>query len=84
LQLAILLVVFVFMLGAWSGFWTVKKFVVTKDGSVDISTSIFVSWSIRAFAVALILQVLRFFSAFAFDSSLIITKPFGDEVLILC
>ncbi|KAL9831831.1 putative NEMP family protein [Arabidopsis thaliana] len=36
--------------------WTVKKFVVTKNGSVDISTSIFVSWSIRAFAVALILQ----------------------------
>jgi hypothetical protein len=56
IPLAILLVVFVFMLGAWSGFWTVKKFVVTKDGSVDISTSIFVSWSIRAFAVALILQ----------------------------
>ncbi|KAG7627928.1 NEMP family [Arabidopsis thaliana x Arabidopsis arenosa] len=56
IPLAILLVVFVFMLGAWSGFWTVKKFVVTKNGSVDISTSIFVSWSIRAFAVALILQ----------------------------
>lgn len=75
MQLAIILVVFAIMLGAWSGFWTVKKFVATKDGSIDIGTTIFVSWSIRAFAVALILQVL--FSAFAFDSSLIIAKPFG-------
>ncbi|KFK34252.1 hypothetical protein AALP_AA5G120700 [Arabis alpina] len=54
--LVILLGVFVFMFGAWSGFWTVKKFVVTKDGSIDITASIFVSWSIRVFAVVLILQ----------------------------
>ncbi|CAH8268067.1 unnamed protein product [Arabidopsis lyrata] len=56
IPLAIILVVFAIMLGAWSGFWTVKKFVATKDGSIDIGTTIFVSWSIRAFAVALILQ----------------------------
>ncbi|KAG7565088.1 NEMP family [Arabidopsis suecica] len=56
IPLAIVLVVFVFIFGAWSGFWTVKKFVVTNDGSIDTGTTIFVSWSIRAFAVVLILQ----------------------------
>ncbi|XP_010426513.1 PREDICTED: uncharacterized protein LOC104711511 [Camelina sativa] len=54
--LAILLVAFVYLFGAWSGFWTVKKFFVTKDGSIDIGTSIYVCWTIRAFAVVLILQ----------------------------
>ncbi|CAH2064586.1 unnamed protein product, partial [Thlaspi arvense] len=54
--MAILAGAFVFLFGAWSGFWTVKKFLVTKDGSVDITTSVFVSWTIRAFAAILILQ----------------------------
>lgn len=59
------------MFGAWSGFWTVKKFVVTKDGSIDITASIFVSWSIRVFAVVLILQVflVYIFISTASDSS---------------
>ncbi|ESQ45551.1 hypothetical protein EUTSA_v10010344mg [Eutrema salsugineum] len=56
IPMAILAGAFVFLFGAWSGFWTVKKFVLTKDGSIDITTSIFVSWTIRAFAVILILQ----------------------------
>ncbi|VVA93850.1 unnamed protein product [Arabis nemorensis] len=41
---------------SWSGVWTVKKFLVTKDGSIDITATIFVSWSIRVFPVVLILQ----------------------------
>ncbi|XP_023638543.1 uncharacterized protein LOC17886201 isoform X2 [Capsella rubella] len=56
ITLAILLVAFVYLFGAWSGFWTVKKFVVTKDGSIDLCTSIYACWTIRAFAMVLILQ----------------------------
>ncbi|CAK7339744.1 unnamed protein product [Dovyalis caffra] len=41
---------------SWMGFWAVRNFILTEDGSVDISTSHFVAWSIRIFAVVLILQ----------------------------
>ncbi|KAH9663969.1 transmembrane protein (DUF2215) [Citrus sinensis] len=42
--------------GAWLGFWVVRKLVLTEDGSIDISTSNFVAWSIRILAVIMILQ----------------------------
>ncbi|XP_010444620.1 PREDICTED: uncharacterized protein LOC104727260 [Camelina sativa] len=42
--------------GAFFGFWTVRKLVLTEDGSIDVSTSLFVSWSIRIMAAVLILQ----------------------------
>lgn len=58
LQLAIFLVAFVVLAGAWLGFWVVRKLVLTEDGSIDISTSNFVAWSIRILAVIMILQVL--------------------------
>lgn len=57
LQLAIFLVAFVVLAGAWLGFWVVRKLVLTEDGSIDISTSNFVAWSIRILAVIMILQV---------------------------
>jgi len=43
--------------GAFFGFWTVRKLILTEDGSIDVSTSLFVSWSIRIMAAVLILQV---------------------------
>lgn len=58
LQVAVFLLVFVVIAGAWLGFWVVRKLVLTEDGSVDTSTSRFVAWSIRILAVVMILQVL--------------------------
>ncbi|KAB5547467.1 hypothetical protein DKX38_010873 [Salix brachista] len=56
LDLAIFLLAFIALTGAWVGFWAVRSFVLTEDGSIDISTSHFVAWSIRVLAVVLILQ----------------------------
>ncbi|KAJ8769331.1 hypothetical protein K2173_002535 [Erythroxylum novogranatense] len=54
--LALFLVAFVVLAGAWMGFWAVRKLVLKEDGSVDISTANFVAWSIRCFAAVMILQ----------------------------
>ncbi|KAL0863202.1 hypothetical protein Bca101_042320 [Brassica carinata] len=48
--------VFLSLAGAFFGFWTVRKLVLTEDGSIDMSTSLFVAWSIRIIAAVLILQ----------------------------
>ncbi|XP_062116042.1 uncharacterized protein LOC133830137 [Humulus lupulus] len=50
------LLAFVILTGAWMGFWVVRKLVLTEDGSVDISTALFVAWSIRILAALMILQ----------------------------
>ncbi|XP_028774287.1 uncharacterized protein LOC114731318 isoform X1 [Neltuma alba] len=54
--LAIFLLAFVVLAGAWLGFWVVRKLVLTEDGSVDVNTSHFVAWSIRILAAVMILQ----------------------------
>ncbi|KAJ7944536.1 nuclear envelope integral membrane protein 1 isoform X1, partial [Quillaja saponaria] len=54
--LAIFLLAFIALTGAWLGFWVVRKLVLTEDGSVDISTSYFVAWAIRILAAVFILQ----------------------------
>ncbi|KAK3224512.1 hypothetical protein Dsin_011537 [Dipteronia sinensis] len=54
--LANFMLAFVVMAGAWLGFLVVRKLVLAEDGSVDISTSNFVAWSIRILAVVMILQ----------------------------
>ncbi|KAH1163919.1 hypothetical protein GLYMA_01G194800v4 [Glycine max] len=54
--LAIFLLTFVAIAGAWLGFWVVHKLVLTEDGSVDISTAQFVAWAIRILAAIMILQ----------------------------
>ncbi|KAM4128212.1 hypothetical protein ACJW30_02G149700 [Castanea mollissima] len=54
--LAIFLLAFLVLTGAWMGFWAVRKLVLTEDGSIDISTSHFVAWSIRILAAVMILQ----------------------------
>lgn len=63
MQLAMVLLAFLVLSGAWLGFWVVKKLILTKDGSVDLATSNFVAWSIRIFASLMILQVNSLFSA---------------------
>ncbi|KAK6923159.1 NEMP family [Dillenia turbinata] len=37
-------------------FWVVRKMILTEDGSIDISVSQFVAWSIRFVAFAMIVQ----------------------------
>ncbi|GKU98809.1 hypothetical protein SLEP1_g11754 [Rubroshorea leprosula] len=54
--LAYFLLVFIILSGAWLGFWAVRKLVLTEDGSIDLSTSNFVAWSIWIVAVIMILQ----------------------------
>lgn len=54
--LAIFLLLFLVIAGAWLGFWVVHKLVLADDGSIDSGVSHFVGWSIRFFASALILQ----------------------------
>lgn len=47
-----------YMMGIYVGLAFVSGLVLTKDGSIDIGTSIFFSWSIWILAMILILQVL--------------------------
>ncbi|KAK2998538.1 hypothetical protein RJ639_023200 [Escallonia herrerae] len=54
--LAVIVLFFIVVTGAWLGFWVVRKFVLTEDGSVDTGVSLFVAWSIRIFASVMILQ----------------------------
>ncbi|KAE8704855.1 CCCH-type zinc fingerfamily protein with RNA-binding domain [Hibiscus syriacus] len=56
--LAIFLLGFLVLAGAWLGFWVVRKLVLTEDGSIDISTSYFVACSIRIVAAIMMLQVV--------------------------
>ncbi|XP_057506751.1 uncharacterized protein LOC130789967 [Actinidia eriantha] len=42
--------------GAALGYWIVRKFVITEDGSVDGGIAQFVKWSMRIMAAAFILQ----------------------------
>ncbi|BFG35781.1 hypothetical protein CerSpe_220550 [Prunus speciosa] len=54
--LAIFLLAFVFLAGAWLGFWVVRKLVLTEDGSIDIMTSQFVYWSIQILGALMTFQ----------------------------
>ncbi|KAK4416346.1 hypothetical protein Salat_2460100 [Sesamum alatum] len=54
--LAVFLLVFLVITGAWLGFWVVRKLVLTEDGSIDIGVSHFITWSIRIIASVMILQ----------------------------
>lgn len=57
LQIAVFLLAFIVLLGAWLGFWAVRKLVLTEDGSIDTGVAHFVSWSFRIVASSMILQV---------------------------
>ncbi|KAL6129911.1 hypothetical protein ACLB2K_068293 [Fragaria x ananassa] len=54
--LVIFVVAFIFLAGAWLGFWTVRKMVLKEDGSIDSSTSLFVLWTIRFVAPLMLSQ----------------------------
>lgn len=54
--IAIFLIVGIALMGAWLGYWGVRKMVLSEDGTVDIGTAQFVKWAIRIVASVMILQ----------------------------
>ncbi|KAG6750814.1 hypothetical protein POTOM_045329 [Populus tomentosa] len=53
----IFILVGIVLTGAGLGFWMVRKFVISKDGSVDDGVAQFVKWAMRIIASTFILQV---------------------------
>ncbi|XP_049932781.1 uncharacterized protein LOC116250269 isoform X3 [Nymphaea colorata] len=53
---ALFLLVCLVLAGAWLGFWGVRKLVLSEDGAVDASVSLFVRWAIRIFGAVMITQ----------------------------
>ncbi|CAO2828166.1 unnamed protein product [Amaranthus hypochondriacus] len=56
IPLEIFLLLFIAIAGAWLGFWVVRKLILTEEGAIDTSISIFVAWSIRLLGAVMILQ----------------------------
>ncbi|XP_075498606.1 uncharacterized protein LOC142536981 isoform X2 [Primulina tabacum] len=54
--MVLFLLVFLTIFGAWLGYWVVRKFVLTEDGSIDLGVSHFVAWAIRIVSSVMILQ----------------------------
>ncbi len=57
-QVAIFVSVAIGLIGAWLGFWGVRKLVLSEDGRVDAGTATFVKWAIRIVGCVMLLQVL--------------------------
>ena len=57
IQVYIFILVGIVLTGAALGFWMVRKFVISKDGSVDDGVAQFVKWAMRMIASTFILQV---------------------------
>lgn len=57
LQVAIFVLVGILLAGAALGYWIVRKFVISKDGSVDVGVAQFVKWAMRIVATTFIFQV---------------------------
>ncbi|GAA0146981.1 hypothetical protein LIER_06795 [Lithospermum erythrorhizon] len=74
--LAIFLVVFLLIAGAWLGFWVVRKLVIKEDGKIDIGVAHFVDWSIRIVASVMIIQssVDPLLAAEALACSIVVTS----------
>ncbi|OVA16432.1 Transmembrane protein 194 [Macleaya cordata] len=53
---SILVFVLVILAGAGLGYWIMRKFVISKDGSVDVGIAQFVKWAMRIIAMTFIFQ----------------------------
>ncbi|KAJ7971948.1 Nuclear envelope integral membrane protein [Quillaja saponaria] len=53
---SMIVLVLVILAGAGLGYWIVRKFVITKDGTVDAGIAQFVKWAIRIIGATSILQ----------------------------
>jgi hypothetical protein len=58
LQVSIFVLVGIVLAGAGLGYWIVRKFVISEDGSVDVGIAHFVKWAMRIIGTTFILQVL--------------------------
>lgn len=56
-QVSVFLLVGITLAGAALGYWVVRKFVLSEDGTVDVGIAQFVKWAMRIFGVVFILQV---------------------------
>jgi hypothetical protein len=55
-------VVAIILTGAGFGYWMVRKFILSKDGSVDAGIAQFVKWAMRVVAAFFVMQVFILFS----------------------
>lgn len=53
---SVFLLVFIALAGAALGYWMVRRFVISDDGSVDVGVAQFVKWAMRIIASTFILQ----------------------------
>ncbi|KAI9120942.1 hypothetical protein K1719_007975 [Acacia pycnantha] len=53
---AVFVIVGIILAGAALGYWIVRRFVISKDGSVDSSVAQFVKWAMRILGATFILQ----------------------------
>ncbi|XP_022871805.1 uncharacterized protein LOC111390916 isoform X1 [Olea europaea var. sylvestris] len=53
---AVFLLVGIILAGAGFGYWLVRKYVVSEDGTVDVGVAQFVKWGIRIIGVTFIFQ----------------------------
>lgn len=57
-QVAVFLGLGVGLVGAWLGYWGVRKMVLSEDGQrIDSGVELFVKWAIRIIGGAMLLQV---------------------------
>lgn len=61
MQVSLFLLVGIIIAGAALGYWIVRKFVISEDGSVYVGIAQFVKWAMRVLAATLILQVCQLF-----------------------
>jgi hypothetical protein len=48
--------------GAGFGYWMVRRFILSKDGSVDAGIAQFVKWAMRVVAICFVMQVWFIFT----------------------
>ncbi|KAI9120488.1 hypothetical protein K1719_007521 [Acacia pycnantha] len=53
---AVFVIVGIILAGAALGYWIVRRFVISKDGSVDSSVAQFVKWAMRILGATFVLQ----------------------------
>ncbi|KAM0894280.1 hypothetical protein ACQ4PT_024560 [Festuca glaucescens] len=64
---SIFLVVAVVLTGAGFGYWMVRRFIISKDRSVDAGIAQFVKWAMRVVAIFFITQVAKAINDFFFS-----------------
>ncbi|KAK6944554.1 NEMP family [Dillenia turbinata] len=53
---SVFILVGIVLAGAAMGYWIVRKFIISEDGSVDVGVAQFVKWAMRVIAASLIFQ----------------------------